>query len=121
MKLGLLNSLLVLGLMSASTLCGAQTPAKAPGVPAASTRAVENPNEIRVLLAPELETTLVSQIVGLRSTSIWGKVFPKAKHWCNLIAASRRHVSTWRRPNWLPPARITVQKCDCKACSKLLR
>ena len=30
MKQGLLNSLLVLGLMSASTLCGAQTPA-APG------------------------------------------------------------------------------------------
>ncbi len=81
MKQGLLNSLLVLGLMSASTLCGAQTPAKAPGVPAASTRAVENPNEIRVLLAPELETTLVSQIVGrIAAVNVHlGQSFPKGK------------------------------------------
>ena len=64
MNRGLVNSLFLFSLISSSTHGFAQTPAKPPAQPALSARAVENPNEIRVLLAPELETTLVSQIVG---------------------------------------------------------
>lgn len=59
-----LNLLLLFCMISFSAQSTAQTPPKAPVVSPASPRAQENPNEIRVLLAPELETTLVSQIVG---------------------------------------------------------